>query len=121
AVSVRRHDATFFFFFCQAEDGIRAFHVTGVQTCALPISLSFPAFMLVVSFALGFTIAGTALVAQRTGAGDQDGVNRVAGQTILQIGRASCRERGRGSAAAAQWKTTQHLDAADAVGEAPVE
>src|SRR5690606_40223154 len=22
---------------CQAEDGIRAFHVTGVQTCALPI------------------------------------------------------------------------------------
>src|SRR5690606_39497993 len=27
-------------FFCfQAEDGIRDFHVTGVQTCALPISL----------------------------------------------------------------------------------
>src|SRR5215475_15981565 len=25
------------FFFLQAEDGIRAFHVTGVQTCALPI------------------------------------------------------------------------------------
>src|SRR5690606_40633096 len=24
-------------FFYQAEDGIRAFHVTGVQTCALPI------------------------------------------------------------------------------------
>src|SRR5690606_39701071 len=28
----------FFFFFFQAEDGIRDFHVTGVQTCALPIS-----------------------------------------------------------------------------------
>src|SRR5690606_38078864 len=27
----------FFFFFFQAEDGIRVFHVTGVQTCALPI------------------------------------------------------------------------------------
>src|SRR6266511_4293424 len=27
-----------FFFFFQAEDGIRYFHVTGVQTCALPIS-----------------------------------------------------------------------------------
>src|SRR6266511_4493299 len=27
-----------FFFFFQAEDGIRGFHVTGVQTCALPIS-----------------------------------------------------------------------------------
>src|SRR5690606_6181089 len=29
----------FFFFFFQAEDGIRDFHVTGVQTCALPISV----------------------------------------------------------------------------------
>src|SRR5215475_461312 len=28
---------SFFFFFFQAEDGIRDFHVTGVQTCALPI------------------------------------------------------------------------------------
>src|SRR5690606_41096130 len=27
-----------FFVFFQAEDGIRVFHVTGVQTCALPIS-----------------------------------------------------------------------------------
>src|SRR5690606_39580873 len=27
-------------FFFQAEDGIRVFHVTGVQTCALPISIS---------------------------------------------------------------------------------
>src|SRR5207253_7303356 len=27
----------FFFFFFQAEDGIRDGHVTGVQTCALPI------------------------------------------------------------------------------------
>src|SRR5690606_40025778 len=30
-------DSVLFFFF-QAEDGIRDFHVTGVQTCALPIS-----------------------------------------------------------------------------------
>src|SRR5689334_24167946 len=29
----------FFFFFFQAEDGIRDGTVTGVQTCALPISL----------------------------------------------------------------------------------
>src|SRR5690606_40414459 len=29
---------TAFCFFFQAEDGIRDFHVTGVQTCALPIS-----------------------------------------------------------------------------------
>src|SRR5699024_11475195 len=30
---------TFFFFFFQAEDGIRYRNVTGVQTCALPILL----------------------------------------------------------------------------------
>src|SRR5690349_24752605 len=29
------------FFFFQAEDGIRDLYVTGVQTCALPISLAF--------------------------------------------------------------------------------
>src|SRR2546426_11130604 len=29
-----------FFFFFQAEDGIRDYKVTGVQTCALPISLN---------------------------------------------------------------------------------
>src|SRR5690606_25960633 len=29
-----------FFFFFQAEDGIRDFHVTGVQTCALPMHAS---------------------------------------------------------------------------------
>src|SRR5690625_7147839 len=31
---------SYFFFFFQAEDGIRDGHVTGVQTCALPISRS---------------------------------------------------------------------------------
>src|SRR5256885_10955922 len=30
-------DALFHFFFFQAEDGIRDYKVTGVQTCALPI------------------------------------------------------------------------------------
>src|SRR5690606_30604721 len=30
--------ASIIYFFFQAEDGIRDFHVTGVQTCALPIS-----------------------------------------------------------------------------------
>src|SRR5438874_9980405 len=33
-----------FFFFFQAEDGIRDLYVTGVQTCALPI-FSFPVFL----------------------------------------------------------------------------
>src|SRR2546430_4274552 len=35
--SLRRRDECLFFFF-QAEDGIRDLTVTGVQTCALPIS-----------------------------------------------------------------------------------
>src|SRR5256885_10240073 len=35
--SSRRCRVSFFFFFFQAEDGIRDYKVTGVQTCALPI------------------------------------------------------------------------------------
>ena len=33
-----------FFFFFQAEDGIRDYKVTGVQTCALPILQASPSF-----------------------------------------------------------------------------
>src|SRR5437588_4786616 len=36
------HDIRIFFFFCQAEDGIRDHCVTGVQTCALPIFKEWP-------------------------------------------------------------------------------
>src|SRR5690606_40998050 len=43
-------------FFLQAEDGIRDFHVTGVQTCALPISSGIP--VLVASCAPGGPAAG---------------------------------------------------------------
>src|SRR5256885_8167770 len=35
----QRRVARVFFFFFQAEDGIRDYKVTGVQTCALPISV----------------------------------------------------------------------------------
>src|SRR5256885_2159228 len=35
--SLIHNDISFFFFFFQAEDGIRDYKVTGVQTCALPI------------------------------------------------------------------------------------
>src|SRR5690606_40677387 len=37
-------------FFFQAEDGIRDFHVTGVQTCALPISMLKAPFQLFMDF-----------------------------------------------------------------------
>src|SRR5690606_41010632 len=50
----------FLFFFFQAEDGIRDFHVTGVQTCALPIFdlYSFPSghTMNAVNFAVLFSV-----------------------------------------------------------------
>src|SRR5256885_10509284 len=36
------YDYMTFFFFFQAEDGIRDYKVTGVQTCALPISQPAP-------------------------------------------------------------------------------
>ena len=39
-------------FFCQAEDGIRDDLVTGVQTCALPISLKFQGWLLIDTVAL---------------------------------------------------------------------
>src|SRR5690606_39423679 len=45
------------FFFFQAEDGIRDFHVTGVQTCALPISLAGEDFAIPAIMMLG--IGGT--------------------------------------------------------------
>src|SRR5258706_5656207 len=37
-MAFRRGRCSCFFFFFQAEDGIRDWSVTGVQTCALPIS-----------------------------------------------------------------------------------
>src|SRR5256885_3655200 len=37
-----QYSCLFFFFFFQAEDGIRDYKVTGVQTCALPISSGAP-------------------------------------------------------------------------------
>src|SRR3989454_10125737 len=43
------------FFFFQAEDGIRDYKVTGVQTCALPISVSSTGHLIVAGRLLGFT------------------------------------------------------------------
>src|SRR4051794_41645652 len=82
------------FFFFQAEDGIRDGRVTGVQTCALPISLH------------GVALLPLNVVAREVGVGAHD--DRVAEPRRVevgrrpwqddpvgeQIGRASCRERG---------------------------
>src|SRR3979490_3552504 len=71
SVCVRFFPVSLFFFFFQAEDGIRDKLVTGVQTCALPIC---------------------------SGHGGRGG-RRTArhGRSVVvapEIGRASCRERG---------------------------
>src|SRR5207302_4301401 len=94
--------------FFQAEDGIRVFHVTGVQTCALPIS-----HMRCTSFDLPVVEP----IAKRTieAAGLSEHVTALGGDffadplpeadvitmglilhdwNLEQIGRASCRERG---------------------------
>src|SRR5690606_40222683 len=63
---------TFHCFFFQAEDGIRGFHVTGVQTCGLPICQSFSSLLSVFSrrvnkllsplfWAINFSISGLGL------------------------------------------------------------
>src|SRR5690606_40733631 len=92
----------YFFLFFQAEDGIRDFHVTGVQTCALPISgddagggrlqevardrrVDQQADLLARHAAVGDRLLG--------GQGGGLGGLHVALPQPPEIGRASCRER----------------------------
>src|SRR5690606_4684369 len=51
-----------FIFFFQAEDGIRDFHVTGVQTCALPIFALNYTLMKRFNFSTGYEITKDAVV-----------------------------------------------------------
>src|SRR5690625_7293974 len=73
-------------FFFQAEDGIRGGHVTGVQTCALPISPRGT-----IEPIYGMIVAQTRepLFYRHLNVPD----------TVDEIGRASCRERVKGWAA----------------------
>src|SRR5256885_16737520 len=61
------------FFFFQAEDGIRDYKVTGVQTCALPIFDLLLGYTGIVSFAhtmfFGIGAYGVAIASSRMGAG----------------------------------------------------
>ena len=68
------------YFFFQAEDGIRDYKVTGVQTCALPISIS---------LAQNFASMGEKVLLI-----EGDIRRRVFREYFdIKIGRASCRER----------------------------
>src|SRR2546430_4380251 len=84
----------FFFFFFQAEDGIRDLTVTGVQTCALPISIGVPPRSAKRRF------AGARCATQRRRRTGREPPRRTESHrspwsrtSRSEIGRASCRER----------------------------
>src|SRR5690606_41163602 len=92
-------------FFFQAEDGIRGFHVTGVQTCALPIS-DFgcaPIRMSAISPSLNIINVGIDRIPKRAAISGFTSILSLAIVTLpdnsaeisssAEIGRASCRER----------------------------
>jgi len=56
------------------------------QAAVSALSYSWPLVFLMISVAGGFTVAGTVLVAQHKGAGDDQHVDHVAGQTIAFVG-----------------------------------
>src|SRR5205823_8141288 len=83
-----------FFFFFQAEDGIRDKLVTGVQTCALPISESFDSLFSAASKSeskLSATSGGNATVRVSRATWEPFGSRTY--HLSPEIGRASCRER----------------------------
>src|SRR5207237_3915215 len=92
-------------FFFQAEDGIRDSSVTGVQTCALPISAVLARQILMPA------------INRATDHGEQRRFARLHGASVvltlvhivlsggvLQIGRASCRERASGLVGAGRYR-----------------
>src|SRR2546430_10312544 len=86
------------FFFFQAEDGIRDLTVTGVQTCALPIS-SPAAQSAEATQAPETMVLKAAHLFDSTGTALKDGAivvvrgDRIVSVGTAEIGRASCRER----------------------------
>src|SRR5256886_5383875 len=86
----------FFFFFFQAEDGIRDLTVTGVQTCALPISRE--AF---IPNDVRLDEGGRVILLTGPNMAGKSTLLRQVGLCVLlaqvgcfEIGRASCRGRG---------------------------
>src|SRR2546427_6533783 len=82
-----------FFFFFQAEDGIRDLTVTGVQTCALPISVA--VLLMKAGDRLNCTDSAVRICAPcgKTAEPSVAGSISMERSWRMQIGRASCRER----------------------------
>src|SRR5690606_40036885 len=93
-------DNFYYIFFLHGEDGIRAFHVTEVQTCALPISRR-PSLTLTRPCARSTTpqsMPGIALRPTKTsriepGPSAISTIRAVTDAAVGKIGRASCRDR----------------------------
>src|SRR5258706_12012955 len=89
-----------FFFFFQAEDGIRDWSVTGVQTCALPISAGTPPAVTPASRGR-MPPGGRGYIRRRRARTHRAGRRAprrsrpviCAASGVVEIGRASCRER----------------------------
>src|SRR4051794_41189084 len=90
---------TIFFFFFQAEDGIRDGRVTGVQTCALPILSSDACELPPASVARVSMPACAAAVTAIWASALRAGLI-----IVEEIGRASCRERVENSGGAGSLK-----------------
>src|SRR5258706_5208933 len=91
------HDLRVLFFFFQAEDGIRDWSVTGVQTCALPIfTLGAHMDIKAIQTFLSTTVVllGTKIVAAIAfWIIGRWLIGKVVALIQAEIGRASCRER----------------------------
>src|SRR5690606_39433614 len=105
-------------FFFQAEDGIREFHVTGVQTCALPDLVRLmgldPARVVGMRVEVEDGVLTERLVLPLTNeAGKVAAIESMIGRrptVVSEIGRASCRDRVWGSvvAVAVSKDSTEH-------------
>src|SRR5690606_40354103 len=80
-------------FFFQAEDGIRDFHVTGVQTCALPISNQYVGNEYDKEASLEKDVEGLGMHIIGEDNLKLNKRDEEIAKTPEEIGRASCRER----------------------------
>src|SRR5262249_58751763 len=100
----------FLVFFFQAEDGIRDWSVTGVQTCALPISafsnglwIAHYALLLCASvLACSFVMLTSKRLVEAAGNSNPRSWATLLDTDSDEIGRASCRERGDSSVGAGE-------------------